>query len=479
MIEELFRLDRLSSAPIHRQIYDRVRAGIAAGHLRPGERLPSARGLASQLGTARGTVDAAYAELAGEGWIVARGPAGTIVAPQAPSTIANQTLTIAAPGAEPSAAIAPEAGPRPFQMGLPALDAFPRKLWARLAAREARMISVTGLSYPHPAGYAALREAVAAYLLMSRGIACRPRQVFISVGYQGALGLVVRALLQHGDQVWFEDPGYHLAREALIDAGASLVPIPVDGEGLCVEQGLASAPDARLAVVTPAHQCPLGVALSLPRRVALLAWAARKKAWIIEDDYDGEFHYVGRPLPALKSLDGNDVVLYAGSFSKVLFPALRLGYLVVPDRLVDRFATAARTFLNGNPALEQAIVARFMTEGHFARHLKRMRALYAARRQAFADALAQEFGKRLEIRLGAGGMHLIAAVDSGVDDIKLAAWAQAEGLAVTALSGLTLARPCDRGLLLGFTNIAEADAMAACRRLAQVLGKHWRPSKNV
>ena len=318
-----FVVDRRSPVPIFRQIYERVRGGITDGQLRPGERLPSARSLAAQLGAARGTVDAAYAMLAGEGWIVARGTTGTMVAPHLfrnARVPATSDVTLPSPG--PAEGPAVDVAPLAFRMGLPALDAFPRKLWARLVAREARALSLADLVYPDPAGYWPLREAIAAYLAIARGIACAPQQVFVTCGYQGALALIARALIEPGDAVWLEDPGYRLARQGLSAAGARLVPVPVDDEGMRIADAIVRAPQARFAVVTPSHQSPLGVALTLTRRLALLSWANTVHAWVIEDDYDGEFHYAGRPLPALKSLDRGDVVLYAGSFSKVLLPLL-------------------------------------------------------------------------------------------------------------------------------------------------------------
>ena len=236
----------------------------------------------------------------------------------------------------------PPENPLPFRMGLPALDAFPRKLWSRLSTRAARGLGTPELIYPHPAGDRPLREAIAAYLGVSRGIACTAEQVMVTAGFQGALALARSLLLHPGDAVWVEDPGYPLARQALGAAGVQISPVPVDREGLQVDVGIATAPNARLAVVTPTHQSPLGVALSLPRRLALLGWAAATGAWVLEDDYDSEFRYIGHPLPALKSLDRGGRVLYAGSFSKVLFPGLRLGYLVVPDQLAAIAMMAAR-----------------------------------------------------------------------------------------------------------------------------------------
>ena len=463
-----FVVDRGSSVPLFRQLYERTRAAIASGRLRPGDRLPSARSLAAQLGAARGTIDAAYAILAGEGWIIARGAAGTVVAPQLGASPRPPAAT--APSRRRAArADVGEATPRPFRMGLPALDAFPRKLWARLVAREARLLSIGGLGYPDPAGDRGLREAIAAYLAISRGVSCTPGQVFVTGGYQGALSLVARTVLAPGSKVWFEDPGYHLARRALVAAGARLVPVPVDNDGMCIDEAIRRAPQASLAVVTPSHQSPFGVALSLPRRLALLAWAEAHSAWVIEDDYDGEFHYAGRPLPALKSLDRADVVLYAGSFSKTLFPGLRLGYLVVPERLVERFCAAH--LLGGELGrFEQAVVARFMAEGHFARHLKRMRGLYRSRRAALATALAAAFGDRLRLELQSGGMHLLARPAGDAADTELVHLAESQGLAPAPLSAHAIEADLGPGLLLSFTNIPEAGAEAAAQALLGAIG---------
>jgi GntR family transcriptional regulator / MocR family aminotransferase len=465
----LFALDRTSPLPVYRQLYDRTRAAIASGQLPPGERLPSTRSLAAQLGTARGTVDAAYAMLAGEGWIVARGAAGTVVAPQLAEKRGGPSPTRMVTRPTWSSPYSTEMSPRPFRLGLPALDAFPRKLWSRLVASEARALSPAGMAHPDPAGNGKLREAIVAYLAIARGISCEPRRVFVTAGYQGALGLAARAVIVADDEVWFEDPGYHLARQGLTAAGARLIPVPVDGEGMRIADGITQAPRARFVVVTPSHQCPLGVPLSLPRRLALLSWAAAAGAWVIEDDYDGEFHYAGRPLPALKSLDRADVVLYAGSFSKVLFPALRLGYMVVPDRLVENFARASCSFHAGNAGLEQAVVARFMSEGHFARHLKRMRGLYGVRRAALADALAAAFGERLCIDRQPGGMHLLARPTGNARDTDLVCRAERHGLAPAALSPLSINKDCGQGLLLGFTNIPEERAPELAEALRRAI----------
>ncbi|WP_263140729.1 PLP-dependent aminotransferase family protein [Pseudomonas sp. RIT-PI-AD] len=466
--DALGQLQRERATPLYQQLYQRFREAIAQGRLRPGDRVPSVRALASELNLARGTVEAAYQLLAGEGYLLARGPAGTRVAPG--------LLVPVEAGPTPPARSAPLANPMdgavaPFQLGLPALDAFPRKLWTRLAARHLRSLGNGGLDYPAPCGFAPLRAAVATYLGISRGILCEPAQVFITAGYRGALDLICRSLLQPGDACWFEDPGYIHARDLLEAAGMRLVPVPVDADGLCVEAGRARAEHARFAVVTPAHQSPLGVSLSLPRRLALLEWAASRDAWIVEDDYDSEYRYLGRPLPALKSLDRHDRVLYAGTFSKVLYPGLRLAYLVVPAGQVERFARQAALFHHACPDLLQATACDFLVEGHFARHLKRMRSLYAQRRGYLAEALTTRFGDRLRLELQAGGMHLLGYLPAGTEDGALADRANAQGLAVHALSRWTREARGTPGLLLGFTQVTDsgqADGLA--QRLGAALG---------
>jgi GntR family transcriptional regulator / MocR family aminotransferase len=454
-------LDREAGGPLSQQIANRLRDAVAMGTLPPGARLPSARSLAGQLGVARGTVDAAYAILADEGTLEPRGPAGTIVSKALsarPPPVQHPMPFVRRPQAAANM-------PLPFRLGLPALDAFPRKLWSTLSVRAARGVGTADLANPDPAGHLPLREAIAAYLGVSRGIVCTAEQVLVTGGFQGALTLVTHLLLRPGDPVWMEDPGYPPARQALEAAGARLVPVRVDRDGMRVAAAIASAPRARLAVVTPTHQCPLGVGLTLPRRLALLAWAADADAWVLEDDYDSEFRYTGHRPPALKSLDRAGRVLYAGSFSKVLFPGLRLGYLVAPDELSEALQRASRLLQWGQPALPQRVVAAFMTEGHFARHLRRMRTLYTARRRALAETLTATFGDRVAVELAAGGMHLLARFAGATDDGMLARRAAEAGLAPTALSSLAIAHDCGQGLLLGFTNVAESDAMAVVGRL--------------
>ncbi|BEP61317.1 PLP-dependent aminotransferase family protein [Variovorax sp. V213] len=466
-------IDRAAPAPLYRQVYERFRAAIELGVLRPGDRVASARSLASELGVARGTIETAYNQLAGEGYFSPQGQAGTVVSPSLPIRRPARRGPRRTGAEAVGQALAEPASPPPLQLGIPALDAFPRKLWARLAARRVRATTAADMFYGDPSGHPVLRGAIAAYLQVSRGVSCHPSQVFVTGGYRASLALISHTLLAKDDRVWVEDPGYTPTHEVLRGAGQRPVPVPVDQEGMDVAHGTRKAAKAKMAVVTPSHQAPLGVSMSLARRLQLLDWASEAKAWIVEDDYDGEYRYAGPPLPALKSLDGHDRVLYAGSFSKVLYPGLALGYVVAPDSLLSAFGEAARTWSNGCPQLTQAVVADFMREGHFSRHLKKMRLLYARRRSTLAAALRKAFGEDVRIDLQSGGMHLIARFGRWREsDEELARLAQLAGLNCQPLSRRGTAAFRDEGLLMGFTNIGSAaHAQQLAARLRAALGR--------
>lgn len=454
-------------APVYRVLYQRIREAILTGQRGAGSRLPSTRALASTLSVARGTVEAAYELLVAEGYVIGRGAAGSAVNPQLAGTrpVRRDVTASVIPSAGRQAG-----GPLPLQNGTPALDAFPRKLWARLSARQARNFPSSALPYQDPAGWWPLRAALANYLAISRGVQCAPEQIMINAGYQGALALAAKLLLQPGDEVWHEDPGYFFTRDALQLAGATIIPVPVDGQGIDVAAGLRRAPGARLVVVTPSHQAPLGMALSLPRRLALLQWAAEHGAWIVEDDYDSELRYSGAPLPALKSLDQQGRVLYAGSFSKVLFPGLRLGYLVLPDALIERFTTASTLWWSAHGWLEQATVAEFMEQGHFSRHVRQMRQLYAARRMALVEALQCHLGEHIDAAPPAGGMHLLGWLRPDASDQACARDARHHRLAPAALTPWCIEARMRPALLLNFTNLPAEHAVQTVRRLARVKG---------
>lgn len=457
-----------NSAPLFRQVYGRVRDMIAKRQLRAGDRIPSSRSFASELGIARGTIEEAYQLLAAEGYIVRRGSAGSFVSADLPGDDEMQwQVKRQPPHPRPLGGLrSGESEPRsPFQMGLPALDLFPKAVWSRHLARHVRRCDSDDFHYAGPFGFTPLREAIAQYLSLARGVACGAEQIVITLGFHGALRLTAEVLIRPGCKVWVEDPGFPVSRHVLAASGAALAPVPVDNEGLVVSEGRRLARDARIALVTPSHQFPTCAPMSLARRGALLEWAAHNDAWIVEDDYDGEFHYVGRPLPALKSIDTQDRVLYAGSFSKTLYPGLRMGYLVVPSALCARFAAALPVSGVGPPTLLQRAVADFIDDGHFVRHLRRMRTLYERRRDSLLPALDEVFGMTLRVDEANGGLHLIAGLPQGVSDRRIAKAAALSGLAVQCLSQ-HYARPLGRsGLLLPFTNIPERSAIKLAKKL--------------
>jgi GntR family transcriptional regulator/MocR family aminotransferase len=354
------RIDRALALPMYLQICRRFKTAIEQGHLRAGDRVPAIRALATELNLARGTVELAYRILTDEGYLQVRGAAGTVVSPALPPLATPKARPASAAVRLPASVVDHDgSGPRPLQLGLPALDAFPRKVWNRLVGHRLRGSEPSRLASPPPAGHELLRERIATYLGVSRGVSCLPEQVFITTGLRASLELTLSSLGSAAaaaaadgcaeDGFWFEDPGYILGRMFLQNAAVKLVPVPVDDCGLVVEQGIRLSPAAKFAMVTPSHQSPLGVTLSLERRLALLDWAGEAGSWIIEDDYDSEFRYQGRPLPALKSLDRHDRVIYCGTFSKSMFPGLRLAYVIAPMSEVGRFEAVALRLNAGCP----------------------------------------------------------------------------------------------------------------------------------
>jgi len=457
-------LDRSSGLPITGQIADAIRAAILDGRLAAGARLPSWRDLAAQLGVARGTVKAAYERLIDEQLITGHGAAGTRVAARPPLP----------PGA-PSAPETPplpafyrdfESIPLPFQMGVPAQDAFPYAHWSRLMARAARTAAAAPVGYPDPRGLPALRREIAGYLALARGIACSPAQIIVTAGFGGALNLAIRTLKLEGSEAWFEEPGFPVTRIALELAGVTPRPVPLDDEGLDVAAGMRAVFGARMALVTAGQHAPTGVTLSLARRLALLDWAQRSDGWIIEDDYLGELQLKGRAAPALASLDRAGRVLHIGTFSKTITPGLRLGFLVVPPALAEQFGTAAACLAPAPAAAIQRAVADFIAEGHFLRHLRRMKRLYAARREALVTALRQAVPTGCTVRQG--GLAVLLGLPDGTDDLDIARGAVLRGLAPVPLSPWWGIAP-KPGLVLGVTNVPVERAGELCGRLAGLL----------
>ena len=464
------QIDRTLALPMYLQICQRFKTAIEQGNLRAGDRVPAVRALATELNLARGTVEMAYRILTDEGYLQVRGAAGTVVSPALPPPASLNPATVVSGPARAVNVDHDGKPPKPLQMGLPALDAFPRKVWNRLVAHRLRGSEPARLAYPDPAGYARLRERIATYLGVSRGVNCLPQQVFITTGLRNTLELTLSSLATAGDAFWFEDPGYFFARLFLQHAAVNLVPVPVDEHGLLVDAGKQLSPHAKFAMVTPSHQSPLGVTLSLERRMALLEWAGQNDSWIIEDDYDSEFRYQGRPLPALKSLDRNDRVIYSGTFSKAMFPGLRLAYVVAPVSAVPRFQAASSNLNAGCPYLFQAAIADFIADGHFSRHLKKMRLLYAERRAVTSRVFQEVLGERIRIDLQPGGLHVLAKLAAHEDDVMLADRIRSTGLAMHPLSRWYIHAQPQQGLLLGFANVAdEKEALRLALTVRQAL----------
>jgi GntR family transcriptional regulator / MocR family aminotransferase len=458
------RLDRIGKIPLAAQIYGAIRDGIETGRLAAGARLPSWRDLAAQLGVSRGTVRVAYRRLINEQFVVGLGAAGTRVARPSTSSTAKWS-----PEAPPLPELFHDFGTAPltFQMGVPAQDAFPFKLWSRVFTREARRAAAAPVSYPDPRGDPDLRKEVAAYLGIARGIRCTPSQVLITGGFSGALGLAIRGLQLEGKTAWMEDPGFPLTRTALGLAGMSVTPIAVDEEGLDLAAGVRTAAGAALAVVTPGQQAPLGMTMSLTRRLELLAWARKNEAWIIEDDYLSELQLKGRAAPALASLDHGGRLLHIGSFSKTISPALRLGFLVVPPDLVRRFGDLVACVAPAPNAAVQRAVAEFLREGHYLRHLRRMKRHYAARREALLRCLREVASGGMKVEATAG-LAVVTLLPDSASDVDVALRALPFGLAPAPLSPWYMQSTPRQGLLLGVTNLNERRLAADCRRLVEL-----------
>lgn len=484
-------LDEDSDVPLYRQIYERVRRAILSGELSPNVSLPASRFLAARLGVSRTTVVNAYEQLFAEGYLEGRTGAGTFVAAHLPEEfltapdveqLKNQTkapprdLKLSRYGKnifQESPTILRNNPPTPadaFQHGLAAVDEFPFDVWTKLANKVYRTLPSGDFGYGAPAGFYPLRENVAAHLKSARAVNCTPEQIIITTGAQHAFDLIGRVLLEPGAAVLVENPCYTGAKQAFQSFEAKLVPVPVDENGFDLSAISKKNRTARLACVTPSHQFPLGVTMSLSRRLQLLEWAREAESWIVEDDYDSEFRYAGRPLASLQGLDKNGRVLYIGTFSKTIFPALRLGCLVVPPDLVEVF-TAVRA-LNGShsPLVDQATLAEFIAEGHFTRHIRRMRRLYEERQEILIAEAKKQLAGRLEIKKSVAGMHVIGWLPEGVNDTLVAEKARARGIKTAAVSSYSLTEWKQRGgLVLGYTATGERQIKKGIRQLAHAI----------
>lgn len=465
-----FRPEReAGSEGLQAQLYGAIRRAVLAGELAPGERLPSSRSLAADLGLGRNTVTAACDRLVAEGYLEGRRGAGLFVAADLP---ADGVPGLPARGTGPhrQSPVKVESLPTPLPLTpeVPALDDFPLETWRRLTGQVLRRQGGALLGFGSPAGLPALRHALAEYLTATRGLVCDPGQIVVVSGAQQALDLAGRLLLRPGDGVVMEDPCYPAARAAFTALGARLHPLAVDGQGIDPAQLAALSPAPRLAMLTPSHQFPLGMTLPLARRLALLRLARERDLYLIEDDYDCEYRYAGPPLQALQGLDGDGRVLYVGTFSKAMFPSLRLGYLVLPAGLVGSLLTLKRVADGFAPLISQAVLAAFITEGHLAQHVRRMRMLYRRRRAVLQAALQQQAADLLTLWPSEAGLHLVADFVDGRDDTAAAAQAVAAGLGVRPLSRYAIDRRLS-GLMIGFAADREAAIPAAVQRLVAAI----------
>jgi GntR family transcriptional regulator / MocR family aminotransferase len=468
-------VDRRLAVPLHRQIYDAWRAGILDGRFARGDRMPSTRELAGALRVSRATVAAAYDQLIAEGYLESQHGSGTFVCRDLPDTgglVVRATRTEKAAAAPPrlsafAARLAPigwrpPAHPRTLNLSTdgPTFDQFPFGVWKRLVRRHLHALGPSLFQYPaHGAGHPALRETLAAYLARSRAVRCTAEQIVVVSGSQQALDLCARLLVDPGDEVVVEDPGYLGARELFVASGARIRPVRVDADGLVVS---ALPSQARLVYITPSHQFPSGVSMSLARRLELLDWARARQAIVVEDDYDSEYRYSGAPLPALQGLSAASGVVYLGTFSNVMFPGLRLGYLVLPPGLVEPFQRAKWLADRHSGHLEQAALTDFIREGHLERHIRRMRRVYRRRREVFLDALGRAFGDRATAHGDASGMHLVVRFDSP----GVAARAARAGVHLVSTRQYYAGAAPPHEFVVRFTGLGERALREAVRRLA-------------
>ena len=478
----LVAVERKTAKPLHRQVYDSYRAAIVEGRLRPGQRLPSTRVLASEIGISRFPVLNAYAQLLAEGYLESRIGAGTVVSSSLPDQVVPRkpahTLQAAIRSGPRAVAQRCSMLPRtesfpwarvwgPFRVGQVAFEQFPIQVWQSLVARRCKRMDERSAHYGDRRGFDALWEAIANYLRTARSVRCEASQVVIVNGSQQALEISARVLLDTGSRVWVEEPCYRLARQVFALNGCRLVPVAVDSEGLDVAAGVKACRKAQAAFVTPSHQFPLGVTMSAARRLQLLDWAQTYGGWIIEDDYDSEYRYESSPIASLQGLDANARVIYIGTFSKVLFPSLRLGYLVLPPDLVDRFLLVRRAMDLGPPTLYQEVLADFIEEGHFARHIRRMRMLYGEVRKVLVDRL-HKLGDKVEVLGDEAGMHLTIALKNRQSDLEISERAALVNLSLWPLSSSYLGPPRN-GFILGYGGTTLEELPAAVGKLHTLL----------
>src|SRR5499427_750529 len=477
----VWQLDRTSRTPLTRQIYILVRSAVLSGALRPGTRMPSSRAMASKLGVARGTVVLAYEHLLAEGYVESRHGSGTFIASDLTGLASRRRSTPRATKRALPKSVRTfsdferstvQSDVRTFNTGRTLIDARTAETWRSLTHHAVRRLGANDLGYTDPAGLAELRANLCDYLRVARAVRCEPDQLVITAGTQQAIDIAIRVLLAPGDEVWVEDPGYPLTHAQLLLAKVKPHAIPVDTQGLIVDAGRRKAPRARAVFVTPSHQFPTGVAMSMVRRLELLAWARQSGAFIVEDDYTSEFRYSGPPLASLQGLDDSEQVIYVGTLNKALFPGLRIGYAVVPRALLRAFIGARYLIDRQHPTLQQAVVSEFMQQGHFGAHIRRIRQLYREQRDALAETLSRRAAGMLDVALPDQGMHLVAYLRDGSSDIEIEAKAQRAGIVVRAISRFYRAARPRPGLMLGFSGFPRQLIVPSAARLAALVARH-------
>jgi GntR family transcriptional regulator / MocR family aminotransferase len=485
-IAPVIAIDRLDTLPLHHQICEGFRAAILRGDLRPGQQVPSTRHLAEDLEVSRFPVLGAYERLLSEGYFESRVGSGTFVSASLPGKLQqarrSRTTTGGSRCLSRRSSLLPRFEPVPWRYGSgpfgvhqPALDQFPFAAWSKLLAEHGRRPRLRAIHDNDPMGLDRFRDAICSYLHTARAVECDPSQIMIVSGSQQALEITARVLLDPGDPVWIEEPGYPLAQSVLLGAGCRIVPVPVDDEGINVSAGMNLLPKARAAFVTPSHQYPLGVTMSASRRLHLLDWARDNGAWVVEDDYDSAYRYDTTSVSSLQGIDSDARVIYIGTFSRVIFPSVRVSYIVIPPDLMERFM-AVRFSLGICPScLFQEVLTDFIRAGQFARHIRRMRALYKERRTALVESVQNTCSDILEIHGAGAGMHLTVTLPSGFNDIEIASQGVKYGLCLWPLSPCYLNKP-RHGFMLGFA-ATPADQMAgAVHQLSRLLKKQPGPS---
>jgi GntR family transcriptional regulator / MocR family aminotransferase len=484
-VSPILKIDRSLAVPLHKQVYDGYRTAIVRGELRPGQVVLSSRELAIELQVSRFPVLHAYGQLTAEGYLESRVGSGTYISSSLPEQLLSVRKSRRSTAKSPS-------GPRPiaqrsllyqafdpfvlrqgwgaFGVHQPALDEFPFKLWSSLVYQHSKNPNANAIHNINPFGLEHFREAICAHLRTSRGVQCQTDQIMIVSGSQQALDITANVLLDPGNQVWIEEPGYYLGRAVIQGAGCRLVPIPVDEEGMDISYAIKKYRKARAALVTPSHQYPLGSTMTARRRLELLNWAQSSGSWIIEDDYDSEYRFETSPIASLQGLDLNARVIYIGTFSKVLFPAVRIGYIVIPPDLVDRFVAVRYSMDIFPPYLMQEVLADFMSHGHFGAHIRKMRQLYRERRTVLVKSIQSIFGNQFEVHGAEAGMHLTVTLPDHLSDLDISERASMERLWLRPLSPAYITKRARQGLILGFGSTSAKQIPHAVERMRVLIG---------